>query len=162
MRNLYSTCYNKNTNRYITSGELDKEMQGKSLPVVEGTFNLKNYEETYQTFSWSDVERDFSWYETGKVNMAFEAIDRHCETERKDKVALYYSDANRDEKYTFLDLKKLSNKFANVLRGLGITKGDRVFVFMPRSPELYVAALGDNQSRGYSWTLHLKPLCKEL
>jgi acetyl-CoA synthetase len=117
-------------------------MKTVSLPVVEGKKNLQNYEETYANFDWKEVEKQFSWYETGKVNLAYEAIDRHCDTARKNKVALYYSDAKRDEKYTFLDLKKLSNKFANGLRNIGIQKGDRVFVFMPRTPELYFSVLG--------------------
>ncbi|MBP1932925.1 acetate--CoA ligase [Ammoniphilus resinae] len=117
-------------------------MKTITLPVTPGKHNLVNYEETYSNFDWKDVEKEFSWYETGQVNMAYEAIDRHCETARKNKVALYYSDANRDEKYTFLEMKKLSNKFGNVLREIGIKKGDRVFVFMPRTPELYVSVLG--------------------
>ncbi|RXT13501.1 acetate--CoA ligase [Ammoniphilus sp. CFH 90114] len=117
-------------------------MQAVTLEPVKVKSNLVSYEETYKNFDWKEVEKEFSWYETGKVNMAYEAIDRHCETARKNKVALYYSDAKRDEKYTFLELKKLSNKFGNTLRNLGIAKGDRVFVFMPRSPELYVSVLG--------------------
>jgi len=117
-------------------------MKTITLPVLEGKHNLVNYDETYANFDWKEVEKEFSWYETGRMNMAYEAIDRHCETARKNKVALYYSDANRDEKYTFLEMKKLSNKFGNVLREIGIQKGDRVFVFMPRTPELYVSVLG--------------------
>lgn len=117
-------------------------MKTVPLQVVEGKYNLVNYDETYQQFNWEDIEKTFSWYETGKVNIAYEAIDRHCELGRKNKVALYYSDATRDEKYTFLELKKLSNRFGNGLRNMGIEKGDRVFIFMPRSPELYVAVLG--------------------
>jgi acetyl-CoA synthetase len=113
-----------------------------TMPSIEGNYNLQNYDKTYSQFNWTDVEKNFSWYETGKVNMAYEAIDRHCETHRKNKVALYYSDAERDEKFTFLELKKQSNKFGNGLRELGIQKGDRVFVFMPRTPELYVSVLG--------------------
>ncbi|HJV46745.1 MAG TPA: acetate--CoA ligase [Bacillota bacterium] len=117
-------------------------MKTVTLPVFEGKRNLINYDDTYTNFDWKEVEKEFSWYETGKVNLAHEAIDRHCETERKNKVALYYSDAKRDEKYTFLELKKLSDKFGNGLRSLGIQKGDRVFIFMPRTPELYAAVLG--------------------
>ena len=64
----------------------------KALPVVEGEFNLQNYDEVYEQFNWSDTEREFSWFETGKVNMAYEAIDRHVETYNKNKVALYYKD----------------------------------------------------------------------
>ncbi|WP_134704272.1 acetate--CoA ligase [Ammoniphilus sp. YIM 78166] len=117
-------------------------MQAITLQAVEGKNNLVSYEESYSNFDWKEVEKEFTWYETGKVNLAYEAIDRHCETARKNKVALYYSDAKRDEKYTFLEMKKNSNKFGNVLRNLGVAKGDRVFVFMPRSPELYFSVLG--------------------
>ncbi|MGN7468660.1 acetate--CoA ligase [Brevibacillus sp. SAFN-007a] len=117
-------------------------MNVEKIPATEGRFNLENYDETYARFDWKDVEKQFSWYETGKVNMAYEAIDRHLSTERKDKVALLYSDLTREESYTFAQLSELSNKFGNVLRDLGIKKGDRVFVFMPRTPELYVSVLG--------------------
>ncbi|WP_461201006.1 acetate--CoA ligase [Anoxybacillus sp. TBDG-1] len=118
-------------------------MKVETLPVIQGDFNLKNYEETYQTFDWSEAEKHFSWYETGKVNMAYEAIDRHVETFRKNKVALYYRDATREEKYTFKEMKEFSNKVANVLKEVAdVEKGDRVFIFMPRSPELYFSVLG--------------------
>lgn len=116
----------------------------KALPVVEGTtFNLPNYEEAYKQFKWSDAERAFTWFETGKINLAYEAIDRHAETAKKNKVALYYKDEKRNEKYTFQEMKKWTNKAANVLKEVAkVKKGDRVFIFMPRSPELYFALLG--------------------
>ena len=118
-------------------------MKTEVLPVIQGDYNLKNYEETYKNFDWKEVEKEFSWFETGRVNMAYEAIDRHAETFRKNKVALYYRDASRNEKYTFKEMKEMSNKVANVLKQVAeIEKGDRVFVFMPRSPELYFAVLG--------------------
>ncbi|GIP39774.1 acetyl-coenzyme A synthetase [Paenibacillus sp. J31TS4] len=103
---------------------------------------MENYEKTRESFNWKDVEKEFTWHTTGKVNAAYEAIDRHAESSRKDKVALYYSDNTRDEQYTFGEMKTLSDKFGNVLRSLGIGKGDRVFIFMPRTPELYAALLG--------------------
>ncbi|WP_339232747.1 acetate--CoA ligase [Geobacillus sp. FSL W8-0032] len=118
-------------------------MKTELLPAVQGDYNLKSYEDTYPHFQWSEAEKAFSWYETGRVNMAYEAIDRHAESFRKNKVALYYRDAVRKEKYTFKEMKELSNQVANVLRQtVDIQKGDRVFVFMPRSPELYFAVLG--------------------
>jgi acetyl-CoA synthetase len=118
-------------------------MKTEVLPVIQGDYNLKNYEEAYKNFDWKEVEKEFSWFETGRVNMAYEAIDRHAETFRKNKVALYYRDASRNEKYTFKEMKEMSNKVANVLKQVAeIEKGDRVFVFMPRSPELYFAVLG--------------------
>lgn len=118
-------------------------MKVEELPVLKENYNLKDYEETYRTFDWKEAEKNFSWYETGKVNMAYEAIDRHVESFRKNKVALYYRDDYRNEKYTFKEMKDLSNKAANVLKQYGdVEKGDRVFIFMPRSPELYFAVLG--------------------
>lgn len=112
------------------------------IPATAPNPNLPNYDEAASSFDWSQIESQFSWYTTGKVNMAYEAIDRHVEQGKGDKVALYYSDSERDESYTFEQLSKQSNRFANVLRKLGITKGERVFIFMPRTPELYFSALG--------------------
>ncbi len=104
--------------------------------------NMMDYEQARKEFDWSDVEQRFSWHQTGKVNLAFEAIDRHATSELKDKIALHYSDLERDESYTFEQLRRESNKAANMLRKLGIGKGDRVFIFMPRTPELYFTLLG--------------------
>jgi len=117
-------------------------MKVEMIPVTEGRFNLENYEEAYANFDWADVEKQFSWHETGKVNMAYEAIDRHLNLGRAEKIALHYSDQTRKESYTYAQLSRLSNQFGNVLKKLGIRKGDRVFVFMPRTPELYVSVLG--------------------
>ena len=118
-------------------------MKVEALPVVQGEHNLQNYEETYTQFDWKEAEKNFSWNATGKVNMAYEAIDRHAESARKNKIALYYQDGKRKEKYTFKEMKDYSNRAGNVLKSYGdIEKGDRVFIFLPRSPELYFAVLG--------------------
>jgi len=114
----------------------------EKLAVTAKVSNLGSYEQAVRNFRWEDIEQRFSWATTGKVNMAYELIDRHVLDGKGDKIALYYSDSSRDEKYTFSDLMKASNRFANVLRGLGIGKGDRVFIFMPRSPELYFSLIG--------------------
>ncbi|MBO7744973.1 acetate--CoA ligase [Paenibacillus sp. MWE-103] len=112
------------------------------IPATASGSNMASYNETYEAFNFEQLERQFSWHGTGKVNMAYEAIDRHVEAGRGDKIALYYSDNARDESYTFAEMAKQSNRFANVLRGLGIGKGERVFIFMPRTPELYFGLLG--------------------
>ena len=112
--------------------------------------NLKDYFKAYKTFRWKQVEKEFDWSKTGRVNMVHEIIDRHAAGTRKNKVALYFWDPTpsalfsqgRDEKYTFLDLKKASSRFAHILKKSGVKKGDRVAVFLPRTPELYIAILG--------------------
>ncbi|MFB4159872.1 acetate--CoA ligase [Geomicrobium sp. JSM 1781026] len=118
-------------------------MELQTLPPKGGNPNLENYEDAAREFDWSKAEEAFSFHKTGNVNLAYEAIDRHAEDAKtKDKIALFYSDAKRDESYTFEDMKRMTNRAANVFKEAGIQKGDRVFIFMSRSPELYFAALG--------------------
>ncbi|GAA0502314.1 acetate--CoA ligase [Salinibacillus aidingensis] len=118
-------------------------MNMNPIPAREGNHNLQDYEKVYNSFDWSEMKRYFSWNSTGKVNMAYEAVDRHAENpDKKDQAALLYSAPDREESLTFDELKKKSNQFANVLRKHQIEKGDRVFLFMPRSPEFYMSFLG--------------------
>lgn len=93
--------------------------------------------------SFTKFEPEFSWFTTGRLNIAYEAVDRHVdEGGRAGEKALIFTDGRREESYTFGQLKGYSNKFANVLKKYGIGKGDRVAVFMTRSPELYISFLG--------------------
>lgn len=118
-------------------------MDYKVIPAQKGQFNLTNYSKMYKSFEWSQVEEYFSWSDTGLINMAYEAIDRHANSEKRNKIALYYSDKQRNEEYTYQDIKVNSNKSGNVLKNqAGVKKGDRVFIFMPRSPEFYFVLLG--------------------
>ena len=107
-----------------------------------GKHHLQDYEAAYKSFRWEDVDKEFDWSHTGKVNMAHEAIDRHLTRGRRNKLALIYTDREYTARLTFEDLSLQSNRFANVLRKLGVVKGDRVFVFLGRRPELYIAILG--------------------
>ena len=118
-------------------------MEINILPVIQGDYQLQDYDRTAKEFKWSEAEKEFSWHETGLINIAHEAVDRHANSYRKNKVALYYKDAGRKEAYTYNEMKKMSNRAANVLTNQSsLEKGDRLFVFMPRSPELYFAILG--------------------
>src|SRR5690606_29986774 len=118
MKTLYSIiliCYSGGVN-----------MENLHTEIVEPTpqrSNMPNYEEARASFRWQDVEAAFSWSATGKVNMAYEAIDRHAESARGNKVALFYSDDKRDEQYTFAQMKQLSNQAAHVLKQVGVSKG---------------------------------------
>ena len=101
-------------------------MSSNTLQPREGDHQLHNYEELASDFDWSAAEKAFSWHETGKVNMAYEAIDRHAESNRKNKVALYYKDDKRQEEYTFQDMKEMTNKADVVIldRNLGKVDAD--------------------------------------
>lgn len=117
----------------------------ENLKAFQGDYNLKDYESERNSFQWTMAEKNFSWSEgtKGKVNMAYEAIDKHVQNGNGHKTALIYKDDHSEKRYSYADLMKESNKTANLLRlKAGIQKGDRVFVFMPRSPELYFSVLG--------------------
>ena len=113
------------------------------LPPANPEANLQDYDRTYQTFHWEAVEREFSWHLTGKVNIAHEAIDRHADDPlRRDRYCLIYEDEERGARITYRAMRDLSNKFANVLTDLGVKQGNRVFIFLPRCPEYYIALAG--------------------
>ena len=117
-------------------------MEHEIYKAVDQNPNMKSYEESVKNFSWEEAKKHFTWYETGKVNMAYEAIDRHVDEGYGDKVALHYKNGDKTKTFTFKDMKEKSNKAANMLVEKGVKKGDRVFIFMPRSPELYFVFLG--------------------
>ena len=118
------------------------ELHQERIAATVTNGNLQSYEQARKNFSWEQIEQQLSWSTTGKVNMAYEVMDRHVDNGKGNKVALIYSDQQREESYTYAQLSKGSNQFANALRKLGIHKGERVFIFMPRTPELYMSALG--------------------
>lgn len=105
--------------------------------------NLKDYKKEYKKFRWKEAEKELAWFGKGKINAAYNAVTRHTVGKNKHKVALFWEDGEgQKESYTFLQLEEESNKFANVLKELGIKKGDRVFIFLPRIPQLYISFLG--------------------
>lgn len=106
--------------------------------------NLRDYERTRQEFSWDTARAELDGLPQGRgLNIAHEAVDRHAAGTLADRLALRWlgrTGTVRD--FTYGDLSKATAQFANVLRGLGIGKGDRVFALSGRLPELYIAALG--------------------
>ncbi len=114
----------------------------KTAHDLEPPPNLENYEETYRTFDWKSARRELDWFD-GKINAAYNAVDRHLGTWRKNKVALYWEgEDGSQKKYTFEELSLLSNKVGNLLKDVGVARGERVFIFLPRIPELYFSFLG--------------------
>ncbi len=104
--------------------------------------NLTDVRQLDPKFDWKSLEKELGLDETRNYNLAYAAIDRHAKSQPK-KLALLWEGKNGEtEQYTYGDLAKLTNKFANVLLSLGVKKGDRVFMFMERLPELYIAFFG--------------------
>jgi len=82
------------------------------------------------------------WFVEGKLNISYNCLDRHVEAGRGDKVAFHWEGEPGDIRtITYNGLLEEVSKFANVLKSLGVTKGDRVCIYMPMIPELPVAML---------------------
>ncbi len=112
--------------------------------------NLNNYEEICGDFSWDKISQKIDWFDKEHINIAHVAIDAHLETDRKNKKAMIWESKKGEvEEYTFADMASLTNKFANVLvNETGIAKGDRVFFFLERVPEIYISILGTLKAGG--------------
>ncbi|MBV8318315.1 MAG: acetate--CoA ligase, partial [Planctomycetaceae bacterium] len=82
------------------------------------------------------------WFVGGQINVSYNCIDRHCEGPNKNKAALVWEGEPGDRRVLrYQDLHREVCKFANVLKGLGIGKGDVVAIYMPMIPELVIAML---------------------
>ena len=82
------------------------------------------------------------WFVGGKINMAYNCLDRHLSTARRNKAALVWEGEPGDWKvYTYWDLYREVCRFANGLKALGVQKGDRVTIYLPMIPELPIAML---------------------
>lgn len=105
--------------------------------------NLADYDAMRRSFVYESVMDELDGLPGGGLNIAYEAVDRHLAHGRGERTMMIWEGKDgRVERYTFADMARLSNRFANVLRSLGVEKGERVFVFMDRVPELYAAVFG--------------------
>ena len=86
--------------------------------------------------------KDAKWFVGGKMNLSHNCVDRHALSGRKDKVALLWEgEPGEVRRLTYGDLLGQVQRFANVLKGLGIKRGDRVAIYMGMCPELAIALL---------------------
>ncbi|MEZ4660502.1 MAG: acetate--CoA ligase [Caldilineaceae bacterium] len=84
----------------------------------------------------------FKWFEGGKINIVHNAIDRHANGANRDKVAFVWSRENGEvHNYTYGQMQAEVNRFANLLKSLGVKKGDTVTIYMGRVPQLPMAML---------------------
>ncbi len=85
---------------------------------------------------------DFKWFVGGKLNLSYNSLDRHIEAGHGDRIALIWEPEPVEEepiKLTYKQLHELVSKFANVLKGFGVEKGDAVGIYLPMIPEAVVA-----------------------
>lgn len=118
-----------------------KSKQRRSKEVVVP--NMKDYEELNRTFDWNRIAGELNGLPGGGLNIAHEAVDRHALGSRSNHTAIrWVSETGEIKDYTYAGLKEQTDRFANVLQGLEIGKGDVVCTLTGRIPELYITALG--------------------
>jgi acetyl-CoA synthetase len=105
--------------------------------------NFADYEAERRVFSWDAMRRELGGPSPGGVNIAWAAVERHATGAFGTKTAFRFLTRGKPAHVvSYGELSSLGNRFCNVLRGLGIGKGDRLFILAGRMPELYVAVLG--------------------
>ena len=118
------------------------------------TPNMGDYAAFRSKFSWDAARGELDGLPAGGLNIAHEAVDRHAAGARANQVALRWLCKNgADQDFSYARLSRLSNRFANVLKGLGVGAGERIYILTGRIPELYVAALGAWKNRSVVCTL---------
>ncbi len=136
---------------YIKSPEQYREMWKRSVEDPEGFWG-EAASEFFWYHRWIKVKDvDFGaepypviqWFVGGKTNITVNCLDRHIDAGGGDKVAFHWVGNELDDykPYTYKRLYDEVNRFANVLKGLGIKKGDRVAIYLPMIPELPIAML---------------------
>ena len=133
---------------FISSMKQYEDMYRRSLDDPDGFWNeyagnLHWYKKWDKVHSFDPDTITIKWFEGGKINVSYNCIDRHVEAGKGDKTALLWvgDDPKEDRHISYAELKDEVSRFANVLKGLGVKKGDRVCIYMPMIPELAIAML---------------------
>jgi acetyl-CoA synthetase len=93
--------------------------------------------------AWDAVRHSLAGPAEGVLNMAHAAVDRQIQHGLGERMAIRWLGAQGSERrITYRELMQSSNRFANAVTALGLQRGDRIFLLMPRLPQLYVAVLG--------------------
>jgi acetyl-CoA synthetase len=108
---------------------------------------------------WGEIAKDFTWFKEwdkvlewdypnarwfvgGRLNITYNCLDQHVDSERKNKIAFIWEGEDGTQKtYSYNQLLFDVKKFANALKDLGVAKGDRVCIYMPLTPEGIIAML---------------------
>lgn len=110
-------------------------------------FWAERAEELFWFEKWKKVIDDtnkpfYKWFTNAKVNIAYNCLDVHINTHRKNKLALIWEGENGEHRtMSYFRLYKETCKFSSILKSLGVNRGDRVTIYMGRTPEIIIAML---------------------
>ena len=105
--------------------------------------NMPDYQTGYDSFAWAQAQALLDGLPDGHLNIAHEAIERHVADGHGEQIALrWIAKSGERTDFTYAEMSRQTNRFANTLVANGLTNGDRVYALLGRVPELYIAALG--------------------
>ncbi|GAA1059405.1 acetate--CoA ligase [Agromyces bracchium] len=118
----------------------------KDVAALRVRPNLVDYDGARASFTWDEARRGLTGLPGGGVNIAYEAVGRHASGPLADREALRFVRADGTVRsLTYARLAREAARFAGVLAGLGVDRGERVYSLLGRRPELYAAVLGTLQ-----------------
>jgi acetyl-CoA synthetase len=134
---------------YIKSRDEYKKLWDQSMKDPDAFWGRVAEEQLTWYKKWTKVneenykEAQIKWFVGGKLNACYNCLDRHLGTKRENQVALIGegNDPGESWKYTYKELHTEVSKFANVLKSLGVKKGDRVTLYLPMIPQLAISLL---------------------
>ncbi len=136
-------------NAHIKSFEQYQEMYKKSVEDPEGFWGeageefLDWFKKFDKVMDYDFVKANIKFFEGGKLNAAYNCLDRHLDTWKKNKAAIIWQGEPEDDvrTFTYQQLHREVSRFANVLKKNGIKKGDRVCIYLGMVPELTISML---------------------
>lgn len=133
---------------HIKSMAQYEEIYRRSIEDPEGFWaemaekNLTWFKKWDRVLEWNFEKPEIKWFQGGKLNASYNCLDRFINTPIRNKAAIIWeADDGSYKTYTYQQLYHEVNRFANVLKKHGVTKGDRVTIYLPMIPELPIAML---------------------
>ena len=128
-------------------GKTYREVYQRSIKDPEGFWG-GIAEDLYWYRKWDRVLDDsnprfYKWFAGGRTNLCYNCLDRHILSGSKDKAAVFWESAAQGQSrtITYDELYREVNRFAGVLKNIGVQKGDRVLMYLPMVPEAFIAML---------------------
>ncbi len=133
---------------HIGSMEEYEKIYKRSVEDMEGFWaeiaekNISWFKKWDKVLEYDFRKPDIKWFIGGKLNASYNCLDRHITTATRNKAAIIWeADDGSYKTYTYQQLYREVNRFANVLKKNGVSRGDRVSIYMPMIPELAIAML---------------------
>jgi acetyl-CoA synthetase len=149
--------FDKLSKIYEESEKIKVSLEGKKLSKIRKQA-LENSEEFWEEqakyLKWSkewDKVLDWNppfakWFVGGKLNASVNCLDRHLDSDAKNKVAIIWEGENGEtNSFTYYQLYRSVNKLASALKNLGVKKGDRIAIYLPMIPQLVIAMLASSR-----------------